>query len=233
MELARVPERPGAMKRSLPSFSMAALSLVIGLSACAAAPGASGVTDAAAAVRLVLAEQDRFAGIGPRDDNLIGQSSWFQVTDTDDGWQVLVRIGWGDCPAGCINEHRWTYAVSRDGTVELQRDEGDDLPDATGVRGTVSAGPTCPVERDPPDPNCAERPVAGAVLVFTDAAGTEVGRVTSAPDGTFRIELAPGTYRVTAQPVGGLMGTPEPMDAEVVAGQPMTELQVSYDTGIR
>ena len=233
MELWPLPERPCAMRRSPRSFALAALTLAIGLSACAAAPGASVPIDAAGAVRLVLAEQDRFAGIGPRDDNLIGQSSWFEVADTESGWQVVVRIGWGDCPAGCINEHRWTYAVGRDAKVELLHEEGDDLPDATGIRGTVSAGPTCPVQRDPPDPNCAERPVAGAVLVFTDAAGTEVGRVTSAADGSFSVELAPGTYRVTAQPVEGLMGTPAPMDAEVAAGQPMTELQVSYDTGIR
>ena len=96
----------------------------------------------------------------------------------------------------------------------------------------VTAGPTCPVEREPPDPACAERPVAGAVLVFTDAGGLEVARVTSAADGTFTVELAPGAYHVSAEPVEGLMGTPGPMDVEVEAGQ-MTELQVSYDTGIR
>jgi hypothetical protein len=146
---------------------------------------------------------------------------------------VVIRIGWGDCPAGCINEHRWTYAIGRDGTVELLREEGDDLADATGVRGTVTAGPTCPVERDPPDPACAARPVGGAVLVFTDAGGTGVARATSAADGTFSVELAPGAYRVTAEPVDGLMGTPEPIEVEVEAGQPMMDLQVSYDTGIR
>lgn len=210
-----------------------ALAALVILSACAAGPRASGVADAAAAVRLVLAEQDRFAGIGPRDDDLIGQSSWFEVAASDDGWEVVVRLGWGDCPAGCIDEHRWTYAVGRDGTVELLHEEGSDLPDASGVRGTVSAGPTCPVERDPPDPACAARPVAGAVLVFTDAAGTEVTRVASAADGTFSVELAPGAYRLTPEPVDGLMGTPGPIDVQVEAGGPMTELQVSYDTGIR
>lgn len=213
--------------------SFAAVALVVGLTACSAAPGASGVPDAAAAARLALAEQTRFAGIAPRDEEMIGQAAWYEVTETDDGWQVLVRIGWGDCPAGCINEHRWTYAVGRDGTVELLREEGDVLPDATGVRGTVTAGPTCPVERDPPDPACAARPVAGAVLVFTDVNGAEVARATSAADGTFMLELAPGVYHLVAEPVEGLMGTPEPMDLEVVAGGPLTELQLSYDTGIR
>jgi hypothetical protein len=103
----------------------------------------------------------------------------------------------------------------------------------TRVRGTVTAGPTCPVERDPPDPACAARPVAGAVLVFTDADGTEVRRATSAADGTVMVELAPGAYHLVAEPVEGLMGTPEPIDLDVVSGQPVAELQLSYDTGIR
>jgi hypothetical protein len=212
---------------------VAALVIVLALAACAGPPGASGPTDAASAARLALAQQARFAGIGPLDETLIGQAAWYEVTATDDGWQVVIRIGWGDCPAGCISEHRWTYAVGRDASVELIHEEGDALPGATGVRGTVTSGPTCPVETQPPDPACAARPVAGAVLVFSDAAGAEVARAISDADGTFSVELAPGAYRVTAQPVEGLMGTPEPMEVEVEAGQPMTELQVSYDTGIR
>lgn len=185
------------------------------------------------AARLALAQQQRFAGIGPLDENLIGQAAWYQVAASGDGWEVLIRIGWGDCPAGCINEHRWTYAVARTGSVELLHEDGDLLPDATGVRGTVTAGPTCPVVTDPPDRNCAERLVSGAVLVVSDARGAEVARGTSRDDGTFALELAPGAYHLTPQPVEGLMGTPAVIDFEVGAGQPMTELQVSYDTGIR
>ncbi len=221
------------MRSPIRRAALSTLVLVIALAACAAAPGGSPPIDAAAAARLALAQQARFAGIGPLDEDLIGQAAWYEVTDDEDGWRVLIRIGWGDCPAGCINEHRWTYAVGRDGTVALLDEEGDVMPDATGVRGTVTSGPHCPVETVPPDPNCADRPVAGAVLIFTDADGTEVGRATSAADGTFTIELAPGAYQVTPQPVEGLMGTPALMDVEVEAGQPLTELQVSYDTGIR
>jgi hypothetical protein len=232
MELRGPAARPVGMRGQIVLATLGGLILVLGLAACTAAPGASPPIDAAAAVRLTLAQQARFAGIGPRDESLIGQAAWYEVADVENGWQVVIRIGWGDCPAGCINEHRWTYAVGRDASVELIREEGDALPDATGVRGTVTAGPTCPVEREPPDPGCAERLVAGAVLVFTDAGGLEVARVTSAADGTFTVELAPGAYHVSAEPVEGLMGTPGPMDVEVKAGQP-TELQVSYDTGIR
>jgi hypothetical protein len=222
------------MTRSARRTASAALLVLVLVVACSSTPGASGsVTTAAQAAQLALAQQGRFEGIAPFDQNLIGQGSWYQVTTAVDGWRVLIRIGWGDCPAGCINEHRWTYAVGKDGKVELASEAGDPLPGATGVRGTVSAGPVCPVERNPPDPGCAPRLVAGAVLVVTDAKGTEVARATSVEDGTFSIELGPGAYRLTAQPFEGLMGTPEPMDFEVEAGGPMTELQVSYDTGIR
>jgi hypothetical protein len=222
------------MRRLLHPRAAVGLFLSVFLVACAVTPGGSGTPlTAAQAARLALAEEARFAGIGPRDDNLIGQAAWYEVTAVDDGWQVVIRIGWGDCPAGCINEHRWTFAVRADASVQLTDEEGDILPDATGVRGTVTAGPTCPVVTEPPTPGCEERPVAGAVLVFTDAGGREVARTTSAADGSFSVELAPGAYQLTAEPVESQMGTPEPMHFEVEGGQPMTELQVSYDTGMR
>jgi hypothetical protein len=213
---------------------LGAVVLALALGACAPAGGGSvAPITGADAVRLALAQHDRFTGIGPLDKNLIGQAAWYEVATAGDGWQVLIRIGWGDCPAGCINERRWTYAVGRDGSVRLVKEDGDILPAAIRVHGVVTAGPTCPVVRDPPDPACADRPLAGAVLVFGDASGAEVARVTSELDGTFAVELAPGSYRLTAEPVKGMMGTPAPMDIGVEAGQPNGELTVSYDTGIR
>ena len=211
---------------------LAALALVLTACASAAGPSAS-PPDAAAAARLALAEQERFRGIGPFDPNLIGQAAWYKVSAADDGWEVQIRIGWGDCPAGCINEHTWRYSVARDGSVHLIGEGGNALAGTSGVQGKVTAGPTCPVVTNPPNPSCADRPVAKAVLVFEDATGTEVARTTSAADGTFAVELAPGGYRLIAQPVEGLMGTPAPMDVGVDAGQPMTQVTVSYDTGIR
>jgi hypothetical protein len=233
MELLDRSSRPGGMRSSLGTIAIGLIAFSM-LSACARLPGGSGApTTGAEAARLALARDSRFAGIGPKDDKLIGQASWYEVTAADDGWQVVIRIGWGDCEAGCINEHRWTYAVGRDASVELTHEVGPALPGVTGVQGKATAGPTCPVETNPPDPACAERPVAGAVLVFTNAAGTEVARATSGADGAFSVELAPGSYTLTAQPSQGLMGTPGPMDVVVEGGQPMTEVQVSYDTGIR
>ena len=203
------------------------------LAACTTAGGGHAPSNAAEAAALALAQQTRFAGIEARDDNLIGQAAWYEVTETTGGWDVVVRIGWGDCPAGCISEHRWTYAVARDGSVTLRGETGEPLLGGAGITGIASAGPTCPVETNPPDPACAERPVAGAVIVVTAPDGHEVARLTTDADGAFSVELAPGAYLVTPQPVDGLLGTPAAVEVTVAAEGPPTEVPLGYDTGIR
>ena len=101
---------------------------------------------------------------------------------------------------------------------------------ARGISGKATAGPVCPVERVPPDPSCAARPVAGAVILVRDKAGAEVGRATTGADGTYFVDLPAGTYTVVPQPATGLLGTPAAQTVTVVF---VTELDLSYDTGIR
>ena len=219
--------------RGLPGYILWVTgALALALAACAPGPLTAHLT-AGEAVDLVLAQDERFAGIGPRDPQLIGQAAWHEVSEDDDGWQVVIRMGWGDCPAGCISEHRWTYVVSGSGEVELASEIGDPLPADPGIRGTVTAGPVCPVVTDPPDPACADRPVPGAVLVVTTLTGVEVARAVTDAEGRFALALAPGTYRLAAQPVEGLMGTPEAVEFGLDVGTSPLELMVSYDTGIR
>lgn len=54
----------------------------------------------------------------------IGDSD--DITSTEAGLYTF-RRGWGDCPAGCIFNHVWVFAV-RDGAVELVEDSGNELP---------------------------------------------------------------------------------------------------------
>ena len=94
---------------------------------------------------------------------------------------------------------------------------------------TVTAGPTCPVQRVS-DPACAPRPVKGARLGLDGA--SEMTLTTDA-NGTAREAMVPvGAYRLVAQSVGGLMGTPAPLRVVIVRGT-TTRVAVSYDTGIR
>jgi hypothetical protein len=102
------------------------------------------------------------------------------------------------------------------------------------VAGTVTAGPVCPVESSSPDPGCAARPVAGAVIVATDASGQEVGRATSAADGTCELIVTEtGTVRITAQPVTGLARPPDPVDVTLTFPTEVHRVDLEYDTGIR
>lgn len=99
------------------------------------------------------------------------------------------------------------------------------------VLGYVHAGPTCPVVRFPPDPDCEDLPVAGAILVVTSETGKELKRVESSAEGRFEIDLPAGTYTLIPRPHHGLLGT-APVQEFVVEARPV-ELDVAYDTGIR
>jgi len=95
------------------------------------------------------------------------------------------------------------------------------------------AGPTCPVQPAAPLPGqCAERPVAGAVLIIADATGHNVARLTTAADGSFSTHLAAGSYILSPQPVPGFIGGARPIDFSVSSGAP-SPIAVQYDTGIR
>ena len=106
--------------------------------------------------------------------------------------------------------------------------------EATGtLRGEVIAGPVCPVVTDPPDPDCADRPVPGAELVL-EVGGGDGGqvRVIADENGLFEIVLSPGRYTLIPQPMEGLLGTAAPVTLEIGEAT-TTELTVVYDTGIR
>jgi hypothetical protein len=103
-----------------------------------------------------------------------------------------------------------------------------------GVTGTVTAGPVCPVETVPPKPECASRPVAGAVIVATDAGGQEVGRATTAADGSYQMLVGEtGTLTISGLPVAGLMRAPAPVNVTLTIPGEIERLDLQYDTGIR
>lgn len=101
------------------------------------------------------------------------------------------------------------------------------------VAGVVTAGPTCPVVTQPPDPACSDRRVDGAVIRVVDADGRQVAEATSAADGSFGLRLAPGDYVLLPQPVEGLMGTAPEQELRVPPGGGSAPIAISYDTGIR
>jgi hypothetical protein len=203
--------------------------------------GPTQVANPAQAAALVLASDPRFAAVSSLAPGLIGASAWYEASLGMDGtYSVTVTLGSGDCQSGCIDQHTWTFAVTPSGSVSLVADEGDAVdyqPPAptsgpASVRFTVGAGPTCPVQRYPSDPACAQLQVLDAQLVVHSPDGGIVARATTDATGTATLALSGGAYWVEAMPVQGLMGTPPAQAFSVVSGHSVSVV-FGFDTGIR
>lgn len=98
----------------------------------------------------------------------------------------------------------------------------------SGIRGSVTAGPTCPVER--PDRVCPPSPLTAPVVARTGA-GKEVAHTRSDPnDGHYQLLLSPGTYRVSA----GTTALPRCPEVTVtVRSGRFATADFACDTGIR
>jgi hypothetical protein len=205
------------------------------------------ITSSSDAIAAVIASNARFAGIRPKDPNLIGQCCFSEARETATGYEVTIEVGWGDCEAGCINRHHWTFAVAKTGGIELEREDGPSVPagppgtggsvapgsaepGVIGIQGIATAGPTCPVVT-PGSSNCADRPVAGATIHVLDDHQTEVATLETDANGRFVVTLPPGRYEVVADPVSGMMRGAAPVD--VVVTTALADVELTYDTGIR
>ncbi|HKY77093.1 MAG TPA: hypothetical protein VJS45_13185, partial [Acidimicrobiia bacterium] len=101
-------------------------------------------------------------------------------------------------------------------------------PAASGVTGRVTAGPTCPVER--PDEPCPDKPVETTLrLLRKDGSVAATGK--SYSDGSFRMIVEPGSYRLVADWPSRIGGC-SPVEVSVEYGR-FTYTEVSCDTGIR
>jgi hypothetical protein len=188
-----------------------------------------------------------FDGVSAKDPNVIGASAWWEgvpvgAATPPAAWQVLITVGWGDCQAGCINRHVWTWQVTSAGAVTFATETGPAVPEdqiaalagaatTSGIGGRASSGPVCPVVK-PGEQGCDPRSVQGAVLVIRDASGKEVAKTATDGSGLFRLAVPAGSYTVEPQPVEGLMGTAPAVSVTVTAGR-LANVVIDYDTGIR
>lgn len=106
---------------------------------------------------------------------------------------------------------------------------GGDL--TTGVRGVVSLGPTCPVERIPPDPQCTDKPYATAIVVYRAGSQSVFVMGNSDASGMFKFSLPPGSYTLEATD-GKIFPRCAQVSVEVPA-RGYTSTTLSCDTGIR
>jgi hypothetical protein len=96
-----------------------------------------------------------------------------------------------------------------------------------GIKGTVTSGPTCPVE-------VQGSPCPPGIWTGTVRATGSDGSVHDAltdSGGHYRLALEPGTYSVTA--VVEAPGPPLAKPVDVTVGDAMQTLDLQVDTGIR
>jgi hypothetical protein len=97
-----------------------------------------------------------------------------------------------------------------------------------GVRGIVTAGPTCPVERQ--GTPCPPAPWTGTVrATATDGSTFDT---TTDGQGAYTLQLPDGTYTVSALTKGSGPPTASPVTVSVAGGAVQT-LDLQVDTGIR
>ncbi|GEM_PF-4383657 len=130
------------------------------------------------------------------------------------------------CPAG--------YTCKLDGAYP---DAGGHCvkPDGTGIlRGQVTIGPNCPVERvGVPCPPPPEAYASREFDIMTKDKGQTVTTFHADMSGNYIISLAPGTYIITPAKTGiGYMSKDLPATITIKAGGVVT-LNIDIDTGIR
>lgn len=113
------------------------------------------------------------------------------------------------------------------------KDINSELEKVFKIQGRVLLGPICPVEKEIPDPNCADKPYKTTIQVI------EIGSPKSSPfriiesdeNGFYEVSLPVGEYAL--QPIGG---RPFPScDTKDISinNKDLIEIDLFCDTGIR
>lgn len=141
---------------------------------------------------------------------------------------------------------------TKEGTLVLEKDNPSGLPEnagevkipirfknpkdttagetSSGASAFVTIGPTCPVMRNPPDPECANKPYKADFKIIKK--GSLFSKtVSSGDDGKFSVSLSPGDYTISAI-LKNVMPTLSPIDFTVTSGK-VTQLNLQFDSGIR
>ena len=195
----------------------------------------------------VQAQTPLFDTFGPVNPDMIGQDRWWETqpldgTDPPTGWTVRFTAGWGDCQAGCIDRHSWTWDVTTDGTVTFVSEEGSPLNDqllaglrrdakGPGAGGRVTAGPTCPVER-PNDPACAPTDGGGSRAARSRRRRRGSRQRDDRPERPLPVRARARRVHARAAVRRRAHGDRVPVTFVVTDGD-VAWLDVAYDTGIR
>ena len=122
-------------------------------------------------------------------------------------------------------DYRFTFRVTGDSAV---------TPAKTGtISGTVTTSPTCPVERIPPDPQCAPKPYATAIKIRAEGSAAVIKTIQSNTSGVFTTSLLIGSYELEAVTQNNATYPRCEKTLVTVKADKTTTANISCDTGIR
>jgi hypothetical protein len=103
------------------------------------------------------------------------------------------------------------------------------------LQGTISIGPLCPVEHNPPLPECLPTRATynvWPISVWTEGKAAKVAPIIPNLDGTYSIQLSPGNYVVDLDKPNTFGSRNLPANVKINSAKE-TVLDISIDTGIR
>jgi hypothetical protein len=100
------------------------------------------------------------------------------------------------------------------------------------ITGTATLGPTCPVEMNPPQKSCADKPYAATFELINPSKGKALKKFTSDTNGHFSVQIAPGTYAIQSAAASAFPRCTGSQLAVVKTNETVT-VNVTCDTGIR
>ena len=103
----------------------------------------------------------------------------------------------------------------------------------SGIRGHVLLGPTCPVEKIPPDPNCADKPYKTNLVLTSADQSYVIAQFSSDENGKFSIETDPGEYQIRSAAAANILPYCSSSGTIKVTAHTYTSAAISCDTGIR
>ncbi|MBI5223989.1 hypothetical protein HY990_06230 [Candidatus Micrarchaeota archaeon] len=104
------------------------------------------------------------------------------------------------------------------------------------LNGTILIGPICPVERNPPDPNCKptlETYKSWPIWVWTSDKSLQITPIQPDSNGNYFLELPTGRYVVDLDLRPGSIGNRNLPAYVVINTNKTTTFNIDIDTGIR
>lgn len=199
------------------------------------------MTSSLRSVALVAVACLVLAGCGKSDSGTVASTRGGAATSTSDTTATTDATGSGTGssasvgPGSTVKAGGGTATTARPGTTPTTSPAPPTTTTtrpapagASGVRGVVTAGPQCPVQREG-DHSCDDKPVP-AHLTLQRGDGSTAASADAGADGQFFITAGAGNYTLAATSPNAMRCTSQPIT--VTAGH-VTDVQVSCDTGIR